>query len=127
MGKRTGKSNNDCIHALIVEADRVEDGLHAPADVVEFALGNVLDAADVAAAEVVDDGVEAVADVVVRGGVDLVAGFGADAAVFVVAVGEGDAGDLRGRDAVRGSGDGLRGALVGGDVGGDAVVEEGSA
>src|SRR5882757_1594133 len=112
---------------LVVEADCVEDGLHASADVVEFALGNILDAADIAAAEVVDDGVEAVAGVVVRGGVDLVAGFGADAAVFVVAMGEGDAGDLRCRDGVRGAGDGLSGALVGGDVGGDAEVEEGSA
>ena len=45
-----------------------------------------------------------------RRGEDLVAGFGADPAVFIVAVGEGDAGYLRGRDGVRGSGDGLRGA-----------------
>ena len=58
---------------------------------VEFAGGDVLYAADVAAAEGVDDGVEAVAGVVARGGVDLVAGFGADGAVLVVAVGEGDA------------------------------------
>ena len=45
-------------------------------------------------------------------GVDLVAGFGADAAVLVVAVGEGDAGDLRGGDGVGRVGGGLRGALV---------------
>src|SRR5207245_4731642 len=44
--------------------------------------------------------------------------------VFVVTMGEGDAGDLHGRDDVRGAGDGLCGALVGGDVGRDAVVEE---
>ncbi len=60
-------------------------------------------------------------------GVDFVAGFGADAAVLVVAVGEGDACDLRGGDGMGGVGCGLRGALVGGGVGGDAVVEECSA
>ncbi len=112
---------------LIVEADGVEDGLHAFAYVVEFALSDVLDAADVAATEVVDDFVEAVAGVVVLGCVDLVAGFGTDAAVLVVSVGEGDAGDLHGADGVRGAGGGLRGALVGGDVRSDAEVEEGSA
>src|SRR5260370_24430025 len=112
---------------LVVEADCFEDGLHASADIVEFALGDVLDAADVAAAEVVDDGVKAIAGVVVRGGVDLVAGFGADAAVLVVAVGEGNAGDLLCRNRVGSARDGLYGALVNGDVGGDAVVEEGSA
>src|SRR5271170_2370905 len=112
--------------ALVVETDGVEDGLHALAYVVEFAIGDVLDAADIAAAEVVDDGVEAVADVVVSGGVDLVAGFGADAAVLVVAVSKGDAGDLRCCDGVVGAGNGLCGALVGSDVRGNAEVEEGS-
>ena len=75
--------------------------MHPLADVVEFTLGDVLDAADVAAAEVVDDGVEAVAGVVVGSCVDLVAGFGAYAAVLVLAVSEGDAGDLRGADGTR--------------------------
>ena len=110
-----------------VEADSVEDGLHAFADVFEFAFGDVLDAADIAAAKVVDDGVESVAGVVALGGVDLVTGFGADAAVLVVAMGEGNAGDLRCGNSVRGSGDRLRRALVCGDVGGNAEVEERSA
>ena len=101
--------------------------MHAFADVVEFAVGDVADSADVSSAEVVDDGVEAVAGISMLGGVDLVAGFGADAAVLVVAVGEGNAGDLRGGNGVRGAGDGLRGALVGADVRGDAEVEERSA
>ena len=116
-----------CGDLFVVEADGFEDGLHAPADVVEFAFGNVLDAADVAAAEVVDDRVEAIAGVIVRSGVDLVAGFGADSAVFVVAMGEGDAGDLHGRNRVGRAGDGLGGALVRGYVGGDAVIKERSA
>ena len=81
---------------LVVETDGVENGLHALADVVEFAICNVLDAADVAAAEVVDDSIEAIAGVVAGCGVDLVARFGADAAVLIVAVGEGDAGNLKG-------------------------------
>ena len=98
---------------LVIEADSLEDRLHAPANVVEFALSDILDAADVSAAEVIDDRIEAVACVVVRGGIDLVAGFGADAAVLVVAMGEGDACDLHGRNSMRGAGDGLRGALVG--------------
>jgi hypothetical protein len=115
------------VRSLVVEADGIEDGLHAFADVVKFAVGDVLDSADIAAAEVVDDGVEAVAGVVVSRGVNFVAGFGADAAVLVVAVGEGDTSDLKCADGVGGVGGGLRGALVGGDVGGDAVVEESSA
>ena len=101
--------------------------MHAFADVVEFALGNVLDAADIAATEAVDDRVEAVADVVMRSGVDLVARFGADAAVFVVTMGERNAGNLRGRNRVGCSRDGLCGALVGGNVGGHAVVKQRSA
>ena len=114
-------------NALVVEADGVEDRLHAFADVVEFAFSDVLDAADIAAAEVVDDGIEAIAGIVVWGGVDFVAGFGADAAVLVVAVGEGDSGDLGRGDGAGGAGDGLRGALVRGGVGCDAEVEERSA
>ena len=94
--------NESC--QLVVEADGVEDGLHAFADVFEFALGDVPDAADVAAAEVVDDGVEAVAGIFVGSGVDLVAGFGADAAVLVVAVGEGDARDVGCGDGVGSAG-----------------------
>ena len=111
---------------LVIEADRVENGLHAFADVVELAFGNVLDTADIAPAEVVDHSVEAVAGIAALGGVDLVARFGTDAAVLIVAVGEGNAGDLCCRDRMRGMGDGLCGTLIGGDVWSDAVVEESS-
>ena len=114
--------NESC--QLVVEADRVEDGLHAFADVFEFAFGDVPDAADVAAAEVVDDGVEAVAGIFVGSGIDFVAGFGADAAMLVVAVGEGDAGDIGCGDSVGGASGGLCGALVRRNVGGHAEVEE---
>ncbi len=73
--------------------DGGEDGFQALADAVEFFGGDVFDAADVAATEIVDDEIEAVAGAVVGSGVDFVARLGADAAVLVVAVGEGDAGD----------------------------------
>ena len=97
------------------------------ADGVELLRGDVFDAADVAAAEGVDDDVEAVAGVFARGGVDLVAGFGADSAVLAIAVGEGDAGDGRGGDGSRSLCAGLGAALGGRGVGGDAEVEERSA
>jgi len=98
--------------------------LHAFADVFEFALGDVPDAADVAAAEIVDDGVEAIAGIFVGCGVDLVARLGADASVLVVAMGEGDARNVGCSDRVGGAGGGLCGALVRRDVGRDAEVEE---
>ena len=75
-----------------VEADGVQDGFLAGADLVEFLGGDVVDAGNFAAAEVVDGEVEAVAGAG-AGGVDLVALGDADVALLVVAVGEGDAGD----------------------------------
>jgi hypothetical protein len=106
------------------EGDGVEDGLEAFAYGIEFRRGDVADSADVATTEGVDDEVEAVAGVVAVGGVDLVAGFGADGSVFVVAVGEGGSGDLRGGDGSGGLGGGLVAALRLRGSGGDAEVEE---
>ncbi len=53
-----------------VEAEGGEDGGEAGADLVEFLDGDVLDAGDLAAAEVVDGEVEAVAGAAVAGGVE---------------------------------------------------------
>src|ERR1039458_5512222 len=74
--------------------DGGEDGGEAGADLVEFRGADVLDAGDLAAAEVVDGEVEAVAGAAVERGVDLVALGDADVPDLVVAVREGDAGDL---------------------------------
>ncbi len=103
---------------------RVEDLLHAHTDGIQFVRSNVLYAADVAAAEGVDDGIKAVAGVVVGGRIDLVARFGADAAVLVVAVREGEAADLGGGCGAR-LPDGRLGAAFGwSEMGRDTKVKE---
>ncbi len=96
------------------------------ADGFELLGGEVAGAGDLAAAEGVDDEIEAVAGGAAEGGVDLVARLGADLAVLVVAVLEGDAADLMGGDGVGGGGGCLVGAGEGSGVGGSAGVEEGS-
>lgn len=96
------------------------------ADGFELLGGEVAGAGDLAAAEGVDDEIEAVAGGAAEGGIDLVALLGADLAVLVVAVLEGDAADLMDGDGVGGGGGGLVGAGEGGGVGGGAGVEEGS-
>src|ERR1019366_873472 len=116
-----------------VEAEGGEDGGEAGADLVEFGGGDVFDAGDFAAAEVVDGEVEAVAGAGAAGGVDLAALGDADVLLLVVAMGEGDAGDL---DFVAGFGlgdvlndggaGGLPGAGGGGGVRDDAEVDVGA-
>ena len=70
-----------------VEADGIEDGFEAAADLIEFLKGDVLDAGDLAAAEVIDCKVEAVAAAGMAGGVDLVVLGKTDVLDLVVAVG----------------------------------------
>jgi hypothetical protein len=107
-----------------VELDGVEDGFEAVADGIEFLGGHIFYIAYFAAAEVVDDEVEAVAGPVVEGGVGLVAGFGANAAVLIVAVVEGDTADLGVGDGPGGTCRCLEAAGAIGETGSDAGVEE---
>ena len=103
-----------------------EDVFEALADGGDLRVGHAAYAGNVAAAKGVEDEIEAKAGAAAEGGVDFVAGFGADGAVLVVAVDEGEAADVGAAGHAGRLGRGLAGTPALRGVRGDAEVEHGA-
>jgi hypothetical protein len=112
-----------------VEANGVEYSLQTLANRVQFTVGDVADAADVAAAKVIDDEIETIAGVLVRGSVDLIARLGAYPAMLIISMSEDETANLScsGAGAAWSTNGRLCRALPIGAVRGNTKVKERSA